>query len=565
MVRGRKAGWKFGAIFMGAGLILSSQASAQQVQVAAAPDAGQLLRQTTPEQAIPAPSKPDIDGLPGVKAPRAEGATVKVTAWHITGNALFSSDVLEALLADDLGKELSLGGLDQAAAKITQYYRSAGYPLAQAYLPRQKVGGGVIEIVVLEGRVEKVSADEASQDKLNPGLLQDYLATVPTGELAQEDSLNRLAEVLNELPGMSAKLTLQPGQRPGGTEVLLTLDQTETWKAGGGLDNYGSYGTGRTEMTAFGSYYNLAGRGDSLDLRAMRTDGDQTSGTVNYGLAVSGAGDRLGFSASKLNYSLGGIYTDQGHGTAQTFGTNYRMPLRRTPTSNITGLVMAEYKKLRDVNTANDSQRHDEAVTAGVSAAMSDPWGGTLAYANLTGGRIGFDNGETKISDQAATGPHTEGNFAKLAYSLSRIQPIDSGFSLFGGLTGQNSGGKRLDSAERMSLGGANSVRAFPTGETTGDSGYVATGELRYTPTFWGDLPGKAQVALFYDAGRITKNSTNDTATDTSGKSGYGIGFGYDLGPVQARTSLAWRTSGIAASDPHAGPHQLYFQLLASF
>jgi len=39
---------------------------------------------------------------------------------------------------------------------------------------------------------------------------------------------------------------------------------------------------------------------------------------------------------------------------------------------------------------------------------------------------------------------------------------------------------RNLTSAEKFSLGGATGVRAYPSGEALGDTGYVFQGELRY-------------------------------------------------------------------------------------
>ena len=65
--------------------------------------------------------------------------------------------------------------------------------------------------------------------------------------------------------------------------------------------------------------------------------------------------------------------------------------------------------------------------------------------------------------------------------------------------------GKNLDSSEKFFLGGAYGVRAYPTGEAAGDSGYLATAELRYTFSF-GAVPGVWQPFAFVDAGGVTIN-----------------------------------------------------------
>ena len=108
-----------------------------------------------------------------------------------------------------------------------------------------------------------------------------------------------------------------------------------------------------------------------------------------------------------------------------------------------------------------------------------------------------------------------------------------------------------LDSSEKISLGGPNGVRAFPSGEANGDSGYTVTGELRY------DLPPllpklTLQLCGFYDYGSVTLHNktwdgwqgTNPALPNDYSLSGAGIGIllrQTDLFAIKA--SWAWKLS----------------------
>ena len=98
--------------------------------------------------------------------------------------------------------------------------------------------------------------------------------------------------------------------------------------------------------------------------------------------------------------------------------------------------------------------------------------------------------------------------------------------------------GKNLDSSEKFVLGGASGVRAWPSGEATGDEGWLAQAELRYQA-------GWAQPYVFMDAGtvRINKNPWT-SAANRRHIAGAGFGLRADNGPWHLDTALAWRTSG---------------------
>ena len=71
-------------------------------------------------------------------------------------------------------------------------------------------------------------------------------------------------------------------------------------------------------------------------------------------------------------------------------------------------------------------------------------------------------------------------------------------------LAGQKAS-RNLDSSEKFVLGGAYGVRAYAQGEASGDTGYLATAELRYSIA-WDKLPGVLQPFAFVDGGSVTIN-----------------------------------------------------------
>jgi hemolysin activation/secretion protein len=83
------------------------------------------------------------------------GIKITVTEIHFTGiEGLATQEELNSLVADAIGKILSFKELQALADKVTAYLRQKGYFLARAYLPRQEIKGGIIEITVVQGRLE---------------------------------------------------------------------------------------------------------------------------------------------------------------------------------------------------------------------------------------------------------------------------------------------------------------------------------------------------------------------------------------------------------------------------
>jgi hemolysin activation/secretion protein len=109
--------------------------------------------------------------------------------------------------------------------------------------------------------------------------------------------------------------------------------------------------------------------------------------------------------------------------------------------------------------------------------------------------------------------------------SLARLQTLTPALSLYGAVRGQIAF-SNLDISEKMELGGAYAVRAYPEGEGYGDQGYVATAELRLLlPRFGAEQPGDIQLFGFVDAGQVdyAKNPWF-TGSNSATRSAYGGG-----------------------------------------
>ncbi len=105
---------------------------------------------------------------------------------------------------------------------------------------------------------------------------------------------------------------------------------------------------------------------------------------------------------------------------------------------------------------------------------------------------------------------------------------------------------KNLASAEKVSLGGPNGVRAYPAGEATADTAMITSAELRYLLPGQKAFDGDVTVSAFWDYG-WAKINQEPNATDfenTRSISGVGLGFSAGReGDFIIRISSAVKTS----------------------
>ncbi|HEX8307427.1 MAG TPA: ShlB/FhaC/HecB family hemolysin secretion/activation protein [Allosphingosinicella sp.] len=507
-------------------LLAASQAAVAQQP----PGAGGQLRQ------IPPPLLPDRTA-PDLRVQRTEAAPdqteaaaqrIRVNRVLVTGNSLFDDAQLVAVAAVRPGSDLSLAELRDAAAKIAAFYNVRGHILAQAYLPAQDVKDGAVTIAVVEGRYGKIEVRNGAG--LSDRIATDALTALNGRGPVEAGPLERRLLLLSDIPGIRVRSTLAPGAEVGTSD--LTVDLTPGRRLTGSLeaDNGGNRYTGAYRAGGSIDLNNPAGIGDRLSLRLLGSTGGLAYGRAAYQAPVGNA--TLGLAFTHLRYELGREFRSlRADGTADIASVFGSYPLVRTRDSNLYALAGADYKWLSDridlLSTKSD--KTSRALTLGLSGDSRDGLGG--------GGRNAFSAawafGDLRLqspTDRAADAltARTEGGFGKLQFSAARLQTVSGPLSLYAALRGQLAFGN-LDSSEKMELGGASGVRAYPEGEAYGDEGYLATLEARLMLNRWtGALPGDLQLFGFADFGRIKiADDPWFAGSNDASRSGFGAGLSW--------------------------------------
>lgn len=519
--------------------------------VAAQPDAGTFLREF---QEPPQPPRQETKPSPELPiAPSADktGMKIRVTGFDFEGLTLFSREELQEELADFLDKELTMSQLEVAAQRIVSFYGKRGR-IASAFLPRQEVKEGRVLIKIIEGTLGSVTIDPKSKSRLRPDLALGYLLREnKSGASINKDSLEAAIRLLKGLPGVSASTTLLPGKERGTSDLVLQLADTPLVSGSLEADNHGSLSSGEYRGALAMSLNNPIGYGDQLSLRG------QTSIKNNYGrlaftLPVGVAGSRLSLSSSYLHYDLGGDL--QSKGKAVTAGGSFSYPILRRQAFNLSGQMGYDFRQLYNEARAmpiNDKLLHSGSI--GLSADASDRLLGG-GFNSLT---VGFGGGYVDLSSeptdeaQDKAGPKRGGRFGKLTLNASRTQTIrENTHSLSLSINGQYAL-DNLDSSEQFGLGGVYGVRAYASGEASGDSGFVVSAELRQM------LLKTLQAGLFYDLGWIRQNmnpwSGWNSGSDKPNEYVLdGVGMGMTWTPVSwcmVKGIMATRISSNPAAD----------------
>ena len=543
-------------------------ASAQIAHGQTAPSAGTQLQQL-PLPPNNAPLAPTFDFKPvkSLDDGSDTGVSVRVNALDVTGQTVFNKAELLAATQFTPGSAFTLQQLRALAAKIADYYHARGYFVAQAYLPAQDVQNGSVTIAVIEGRYGKV--DLRNTASVSSNILAARLDGLDPGDLIMAPPLERRLLLLSDIPGVHVTATLSPGSEVGTSDLLVDAQRGPRFSGDIETDNGGARSTG---VYRFGGTLNLnnpLGFGDQFSVRMLTSEGGLAYGRASYQAPIGNA--TLGVAYAHLRYRLGREFAAlDGSGTADIFSGYGRYPLIRSRRANLYALGEADYKLLKD-NLGVVSSRSDKRVVAGTLGLSGDSrddvgGGGANAFSlSWTSGNLDIRSPVERAID--ASTARSAGGFNKVQGSAARLQTVVGPLSLYAAIRWQYAF-NNLDSSEKMELGGAYGVRAYPEGEAFGDTGYIATAEARLMlggqPNV---LPGRFELTAFIETGGIQfAHDPWFTGSNYARRSGYGAGVNW-AGPegLLIRTSYARKlgTEPATSAPDHSG--RFWFQIVKLF
>jgi hemolysin activation/secretion protein len=520
-------------------LLAAVQAHAWQAGI---PNAGSILQQQQPvAPPAPQPSRPALQVDQGAASGLPASKPFVIKTIRIVGNTVFPTATLQALVADASGTTSTLPQLEQLAARITAYYRAHGFPLSRAIVPAQSILDGAVTLQVVEARYGAVRVDNSS--RVSSTLLASTLATLAPGQAIAGDPLDRALLLLADIPGVAVDAVIKPGTEVGAADLeVATRDKPATF-ATVVLDNGGNRYIGRARAGVNGYVTNPLRHGDVLDAGLLTTGDGMVYGRLGYETLLGGQGTRAGVAYSKIRYELQGDVADlDASGSAGVASAWIKHPLLRSREANLTAQLEYDAKRLRDrigVLDARTDRHLGNWVLSLNGDVRDDLFGGAVSAWSLgwTRGDNRFDDPEAELLDAAAA--QTRGSFSKWNGNASRLQRLGARDTVYLNLGLQWANGN-LDSAEKMTIGGPYTVRAYDIGAVSGDTGYLVSAEWRHE--LGAVAAGGLQAIAFIDSARVKINRDPwTTSVNAARLSGAGLGLAWS-GPDAWRASLAVAT-----------------------
>ncbi|AUC40852.1 Hemolysin transporter protein ShlB precursor [Dickeya solani] len=413
-----------------------------------------------------------------------------------------------ALTAGYLNRCNNLEQINQLVHDVSNWYIQRGYITSRAFLSEQDLSGGVLQLEILEGRLEKITINNQTERMTRTAF------PAREGEILNLRDIEQGMEQMNRMPSQQVTIEILPGSQPGYSVVNLTREAHLPFTGGVTFDNSGQKSTGEQQLNGSLALDNLFGVADQWFISAGHSSRFATSHdaeSLQAGFSMPYGYWNLGYSYSQSRYRNTFISRDfPWHSTGDS--DTHRLSLSRVVFRN--GTMKTAIAGTLSQRTGNNylngtllpsSSRKLSNVSLGVNHSQK-LWGG-LATFNPTYNRGVRWLGAETDTDKSADEPRAE--FNKWTLSASYYYPLTDSITYLGSLYGQYSA-RALYGSEQLTLGGESSVRGFREQYTSGNRGAYWRNELNWQA--W-QLPvlGNVTFMAAVDGGHLYNHKQDDS------------------------------------------------------
>jgi hemolysin activation/secretion protein len=419
-------------------------------------------------------SKEDIkrEGLEGVTG-------VEVRDIPLIGGADFAE-----LLKPFLGQPAKLGTLKAIQREAILYCRSHDRPLVDVIVPNQEVNptNGVIQIVLVEGRVGKVAVENEGRKWFTDESILRSIRAQP-GDAISEKQLLADIDWINRNPFREVTPSFRQGAQPGLSDMQLDVRDRIPIRVFAGYEDSGTEATGRDRLLAGFNWGDAFMQGHQLNY--------QYSTDAEFDTLKAHSVSYIAPLPWRHNLSVYGTYVDidtgvggGGNSTAINYqgAFRYSVPLPITKDVQHEAFLGFDFKHnetdlLFGGTSVDPTETEVLQLVLGYNASRNDPWGRTSAGLQgfFSPGDITDQNSDTAFDSQHQG---AEANYYYGRLTIERVTrlPWNMSWIVRGG--GQLANGNLIPS-EQLGVGGYNTVRGYDEREANGDRGFVVSSEVR--------------------------------------------------------------------------------------
>ncbi|MBI1397114.1 MAG: BamA/TamA family outer membrane protein [Betaproteobacteria bacterium] len=502
---------------------------------------------------------------------RAADGTFNVFEFDVSGNTVLKRAQVERAVYPFLGPDKTVEDVRAARSALEKAYRDAGYLTVTVDVPPQKVNGGRVKLVVVDGVISKLAVTGNryhSRDYIRSRFPALAPGTVPYFPDAQKE-----LAAFNQTSGVSVTPVMRPGAERGAVEMELRVQEQNPLHASVELNNRQSVNTRPWRLSGTLRYDNLWGIDHSISFMYLTAPQDTTqvramSGT--YLFRVPGSDTLVAFYGVRSRSTVASLGSATVVGNANILGARAIIPVRGASDLTQSVILGVDYKEsFQDVSIGTPG--------AYESTVAYTPF--TAQYSLTRQGQKGITRASvsTNFSVRGALFGSHDDEFARRRYrgsadyitlraELSRQQRLPHDFTGYVRAV-MHTASQPLLNTEQFVVTGADSVRGYYEAEVLGDDGWLSTLELR-APSLLGATEGdhpRELIALgFIDAASVRTKSPLPGQASREEPWSVGLGLRYRAEP-SLTASMELGIPMKDAQSTRAGDARLHVRLAYDF
>lgn len=470
---------------------------------------------------VPTPGDVRSDGWPGVEG-----------IWHDYDD--FPQKVGD-VLTSYLGTSVSLASLDEMIKATIRAYRNSDRPVVDVMLPEQDITSGVVQLVVVEGELNRIRVEgvDADTEQYIRGMVD-----LEKGEVINNRDVLRNLTWLNRSPYRKVDLVYAPGYEFGTTDIILNTLESDPTFFYMGYEDSGTEALGRNRWLAGFNWGDAFGPDQGLSYQY--TTSDDFSTVQAHSGAYMGALPWRHFLTIAGSYATVDSGIEAGGTTLESGGKNlqgsgrYSIPITMFRDQSHELKLGFDFKSTNNNLAFGGDEVFDTTTeifqfALGYSILAQDRWG--MTKAEVTGffspGGVNGDNTDESFQE-ARNDANAKYNYGTLA--IERQQRLPENWTLRMRGQGQVSDGNLLAS-EQMGVGGYDTVRGFDNRLVRGDQGIWGTVEV-FTPATsigrfmkWKNETDELRFLAFFDYGNVGNVNRLEDEPSSFVMSSVGVGL----------------------------------------
>lgn len=434
----------------------------------------------------------------------AEKDQFDILEYVVNGNSVLTVTEIEKAVYPFLGEHRSIADVENARTALEKSFHDAGYLTVFVTIPEQEVNAGVVQLEVLEGKVERLNVVGSKYYSL--GKIKQRVTEFKEGNVPHFPTVQKQIATVNINSDRVVAPVLRPGKSPGMVEVDLKVDDKLPLHASMELNDRYSPNTTKTRLSGNLRYDNLWQRDHSFSFGFQVTpEKTDEVKVLSATYVIPYAGDYFATYAVVSDSNISAVGDLNVIGKGNILGLRYIHPMPSPVKSYNHNLTLGvDYKDFKQNTITQGSDTDSNPITylpflIGYTGNLVTPESTTKLDLNLNFATKALVNDENQFATRRS---FAHANYSFLRGQLEHTYTLPRQWQWYGSIGGQATS-DHLISNEQYFLGGLDTVRGFMESSALGDVGVNFTTELRTPPLqkYAGSWVKDLRVLAFYDYG----------------------------------------------------------------